>query len=94
MFGRNLLQLPSSGHYPEIREQHVSPLLLSMCATLHDVSSQMTIVFVTEHPHKPIIERNALLNDREVTMAKGKNYTMRNFVIILKENTSYMQNFS
>jgi hypothetical protein len=52
---------------------------------LHDVSSQKAIFFVTEHPYKPIIERNALLNDREDIMANWKNYTMRNLVIILRE---------
>jgi len=70
-----------------------------MCATLRDVSSQKAIVFVTEHPHKPIIERNALLNDRGEIMAKGKNYTMRKFVKILGEfnyavaDKSYIQSF-
>ena len=32
-----------------------------------------------------IIERNALLNDREDIMANWKNYTMRNLVMILRE---------
>jgi len=61
------------------------------------ISPQKAIFFVTEHPNKPIIERNTLLNDREDMMAKWKNYTTRNFVMILREfnyamaDTSYVQ---
>jgi hypothetical protein len=68
-----------------------------MCATLHDISSRKAIIIIIKRPHKPIIERNALLNNREDIMAKWKNYTMRNFVVILREfkyavaGTSYLQ---